>query len=52
LNGEDRQAWPRDLVYAAGGRVVSSSGTSVKRGDITEASNAAEGEASQASNRQ
>ena len=34
MNGEDRQAWPRDLVYAAGGRVVSSSGTSVKRGDI------------------
>ena len=41
MNGEDRQARPRDLVYAAGGRVVSSSGTSVKRGDITKASNAA-----------
>ena len=34
MNGEDRQARPRDLVYAAGGLVVSSSGTSVKRGDI------------------
>jgi Transposase IS116/IS110/IS902 family len=41
LNGEDRHAWPRDPVHAAGGRVVSSSGTSVKRSGITKAGNAA-----------